>query len=134
MAGSGGVGGLGTALYFMKKENERNDQMVLRHRRRMARKGRRARAGQQAVDSRLDETEADLGRTLLLTMSVNQILVRKGFLSPAEIAHVAGELDMADGIADGKLDPATVRPPNAADSPAATSPEEFFRRLEQDNE
>lgn len=134
MAGSGGVGGLGTALYFMKKENERNDQMVLRHRRRMARKGRRARAGQQAVDSRLDETEADLGRTLLLTMSVNQILVRKGFLSPAEIAQLAGELDMADGIADGKLDPATVRPQEAATPKVATTPEEFFRRLEQDNE
>jgi len=126
-----GLGGWGTALYFMKKEDERIDRLVQRHRQRMARKGRRMADGQQAVEGRLDEVEVDLGRTLMLTMAVNQILVRKGFLTPAEIARVAGDLDMADGIADGKLDPAVVRPHESASPSSAATPEEFLRRLER---
>lgn len=133
MAGSGGAGGLGTALYFMKKEDERTKQLVERHRRRMARKARGARSERRAVEESLDEAEADLGRALLLTVAVDRLLERKGFLSPAELAQVAGELDLADGVADGKLDPATVRPPGAERPKAAATPEEFFRRLEQED-
>jgi hypothetical protein len=126
----GGVGGLGTALYFMRKEEERTNDLVQRHRRRMARKARRIGAGQQAVEARLHETEGDLGRTLMLAMTVNQLLLRKGVLTPTEIACVAEAIDVVDGVAFSKLDPAAVRPRPRAERHASADPKEFLRRLE----
>ena len=128
---SGGMGGMGTARYFMNQEDERVDRLLDRHRRRVERKARRAGAGEQMAEARLDEVEADLGRTLLLAMSVNQLLMRKGVLTAAEIEEVARQVDLADGVADGKLNPAAVRPPTASDATAET-PEDFLRQLEQE--
>lgn len=128
----GGVSGLGTALYFMKQEDRRINEQVRRHRRRMSRKGRRIGAGQRGLEARLDEAEADLGRTLLLAMTVDRILVEKGVLTSDEIASVANQLDLVDGVADGQLDPATVRPEGAARTEDPDGPEEFLRRLERE--
>ena len=44
---------------------------------------------------------------------------------------VAEVLFGADGVADGKLNPAAVRPPTASDATAET-PEDFLRQLEQE--
>ncbi len=65
---------------------------------------------EEVLRERLDFAEADLGRALLLAMAVNRLLVRKRAVTPAEIARVAEKLDLADGRADGKLDPGAVRP------------------------
>ena len=127
----GGVGYAGLARYFKNKEEERINQMLERHRRRMERKARRAGAGQRMVEARLDEVEADLGRTVLLTMTVNQLLLQKGVLTEAEIDWVARHMDLADGVADGRLDPAVVRPQTATRQ-AAETPEDFLRQLEQE--
>jgi hypothetical protein len=128
----GGIGGLGTALYFMRQEERRVNELVRRHRRRMSRKGRRIGAGQRGLEDRLDEAEADLGRTLLLAMTVDRILVQKRILTSDEIARVAKQLDLVDGVADGKLDPAAVRPEGAVRSDDSDGPEEFLRRLERE--
>jgi hypothetical protein len=128
----GGISGLGTALYFMRQEDHRTKELVRRHRQRMSRKGRRIGAGQRGLEARLDEAEADLGRTLLLALSVDRILVQKGVLTNDEIARVADQLDLVDGVADGQLNPATVRPAEAARSDGPEEPEEFLRRLERE--
>lgn len=90
MAGSGGVGGLGPALYFMRQEDKRIREMLGRHRRRIERKARRMASDQAAYRSRLDDAESDLGRTLLLAMAVNRTLVAKGVLSTNEISKSLG--------------------------------------------
>ena len=128
---SGGMGGMGTARYFMKQEDKRVDRLLQRHRHRVERKARRAGAEQQMVEARLDEVEADLGRTLLLTMSVNHLLMRHGVLTAAELDEVARDVDLADGVADGKLNPAVVRP-RAATPSSADTPEDFLRQLERE--
>jgi hypothetical protein len=126
----GGISGMGTAIYFMKKEDERIDRLHQRRRRRMERKARRAEAGHEMAEARLDEVEADLGRTVLLAMTVNQLLLEKGVLTQAEIDSVGREVDLVDGVADGKLNPAFVRPPTA--SMPAETPEDFLRQLERE--
>jgi hypothetical protein len=129
----GGVGYAGLARYFKNKEEERINDLLHRHRQRMQRKARRAGAEQEMTEARLDEVEADLGRTVLLAMTVNHLLQQKGVLTEAEIDWVAREVDVLDGIADGKLNPAVVRPKTAA-KPMAKTPEEFLRQLEQEDD
>lgn len=131
-AGSGGAGALSTALYFMQKEDERLADQRRRNRRRLAKKARRAARQEDAIREELDETEADLGRMLLLAVAVNRILVDKQVVTPSEIADVARQFDLADGRADGKLDPARVRPKAATQTPPHGSPEAFLRHLEQE--
>ena len=130
-AGSGGAGGLGTALYFMRREDQRIADMLQRNRRRLARKARRAARREDALGEELDEVESDLGRMLLLAMTVNRIFLQKNLLTSEELAAVARKLDLADGRADGKLDPATVRPRGAKQAGPAASPDEFLRDLQQ---
>lgn len=91
-----GLGGLCTARYFMRQEQQRIDALLDRSRRRRKRKQQRI-----TKDHRLDDAEDDLGQMLLLAMAVNRLLVRKQALQPAEIARVARELDLADGVEDG---------------------------------
>ena len=129
---TGGAGTLGPAFYFMRKESQRIDELIERHRRRMKRKAHRVEADEDALVDRLDEVEGDLGRLLLLAMSANRLLVRKRVLTTGEIAAVARRIDLADGVADGKLDPAVVRPPAAA-RPEEMPPEEFLRNLEKED-
>lgn len=87
---------------------------------------------QAAFRSRLDDAESDLGRTLLLAMAVNRTLVAKNVLSPSEITQVARQLDLSDGVEDGKLDPASFRDAESPERRRTTRPEEFLRRLESD--
>jgi hypothetical protein len=114
----------------MRQEDKRIREMLGRRRRRIERKARRMASDQAAYRLRLDDAESDLGRTLLLAMAVQQTLVAKGVLKPCELAQVARQLDLSDGIDDGKLDPAGFRD---ADSPVCSrpaEPDEYLRQLE----
>jgi hypothetical protein len=64
-------------------------------------------------------------------MTANQLFVQKGLLTETEIDWVGRQVDLWDGIADGKLDPAVVRPATAS-KPAAETPEDFLRQLERE--
>lgn len=132
MAGSGGVGGLGTALYFMREEDKRIRAMLGRHRRRIERKARRMASDQEGLHLRLDDVESDLGRTLLLAMAVNRTVVVKGVLSSSEITQAARQLDLSDGVEDGKLDPACLRDADSPGRSRPTEPEDFLRQLESE--
>ena len=131
MAGSGGAGALGPALYFMQKEDERLEELRRRNRRRLARKARRAARQEDVIREELDNTEADLGRVLLLAMTVNRLFLQKSLMTSEELAAVARKLDLADGRVDGKLDPNRVRPMAAAPPARSQSPEDFLARLEE---
>lgn len=111
--------------YFGDRHRELIDDKLARY---------RARADDPRImlDDRVDQLEGDLGRALLLLQALAETCVAKGILSRQEIAEMAKTIDVSDGIADGKLDPQTMRP---APSPAAepVSPEEHLRRLEEDS-
>jgi hypothetical protein len=132
MAGSEGIGGLGTALYFTRQEDKRIKEMLGRHRRRIERKARRTASDQAAYRSRLDDAESDLGRMLLLAVAVNRTLLANGILSSDELAQVARRLDLSDGVEDGKLDPAGFRDAESLERKRPADPEEFLRRLESE--
>jgi hypothetical protein len=59
---------------------------------------------------RIAQLEDDLARAVLLIHSLTEACVQKGIFTREEIAKTAAEIDMFDGIADGKLDPKVVRP------------------------
>lgn len=84
----------------------------------------------QLVD-RVNQLEDDLGRVLLLVQALAETCIAKGVLDRKEIAQMAKQVDLADGVADGKLDPQTVRPARPKQPPAAATPEEHLRRLEE---
>jgi hypothetical protein len=130
----GGAGGLGAALYLMRKERQRIDAAFERNRRRIARKARRRARDAESLAARLDEFRADLGRTLLMAFAANRLLADKGAVTTEEVARTARRIDLRDGRADGKLDPAMVRPADAPAAAEAPSPEEFLRRLEQEDD
>jgi len=114
----------------MRQEDKRIKEMLGRHRRRVERKARRMASDQAAYRSRLDDAESDLGRTLLLAMAVNRTLVAKGVLSTREITQVAQQLDLSDGVEDGKLAPAQFRDAGSPERNRVTEPEDFLRQLE----
>ncbi|MBW3596303.1 MAG: hypothetical protein KY475_03400 [Planctomycetes bacterium] len=116
------------------------------------RKLRHVQRSRSQVDARLreeiDQLSNDLGRALLLLHSLVETCVRKGVLTRDEIRDVAREIDLADGAADGRVDPAALRPPEEQlpERPPTTleylrdlekqpidSPGEFLNKLEREN-
>ena len=103
------LGGIDTARYFRRKEAERLDAMMARNRKRRLRRAGRVGRDESRIGEELDETESDLGRALLLTVSLHNVLKEKGLLVPADLAEAARDVDLLDGLADGRLDPSAVR-------------------------
>jgi len=131
---SSGMGAMMTAHYFMQKERKRIDALLRRQRSRLARKARRVARDEQALSQQVDEVEADLGRTLLLAFSVNRLLVRKKIVSPQDVMRIARDVDRRDGQADGRADPALMRPPNEAAKQPPPTPGAFLRQLEREED
>jgi hypothetical protein len=65
--------------------------------------------GTTTVD-RTERLEEDLARAVLMIHTLVEACVRKGMFTREEIARVSAEIDLFDGTADGRLDPAAVRP------------------------
>ena len=63
-----------------------------------------------AMRDRVKELEEDLGRVALLTRALVDVCLAKGLLTRDEIAAMIAKADLADGTADGKLDPKKLRP------------------------
>lgn len=111
--------------YFGDRHRESIDARIKRMR------ARSADARADLVD-RVATLEGDLGRVLLLLSALSETCISKGILTQDELAAMAEQVDLDDGIADGKLDPATVRP-EENESPSAVTPEEHLRRLEKES-
>ena len=59
----------------------------------------------ESVQQRLDETERQLGRTMLAVEALFEILVEKGLVTTAELFARIDEIDLRDGKMDGKISP-----------------------------
>ncbi len=56
--------------------------------------------------------------------ALTEICLRKGVISEDELAKVMRDIDLSDGVADGKLDA-------SADEETPKTPEQFLRDLER---
>jgi|SRR5690606_10289105 len=88
-------------------------------------------AEEAALGDEIAQLENDLGRALLLLHSLIETCVRKGVLTREEISAVARQIDLSDGVADGQLHPATMRPSHEKAPRRATTTLEFLRHLER---
>jgi hypothetical protein len=57
-----------------------------------------------------EQLEEDLARAVLLIHTLTEACIRKGVFTREEVAQVSREIDLFDGVADGRLDPTVVRP------------------------
>ncbi len=57
----------------------------------------------QSLERRVEELENDLGQAGLIIEALLQVLQEKGTLTRDEVAKRAIEVDLADGVRDGKL-------------------------------
>jgi hypothetical protein len=66
-----------------------------------------------ALETRVQQLEDDLGRVALLTRALIDAVLKKGVLTQIELAEMMTKADMQDGVRDGKLDLKTLhlRPP-----------------------
>jgi hypothetical protein len=62
------------------------------------------------IAERAEQLEEDLARAVLIIHTLTEACVRKGLFTREEVAQVASEIDLLDGVADGQLNPAVVRP------------------------
>ena len=56
------------------------------------------------------ELEHSLWRVALLARALAEVCLKKGLLSESELGAMLAEVDMADGVGDGILDPWVVMP------------------------
>lgn len=73
---------------------------------------------------RATQLEADLARAVLIIHTLVEACVRKGVFTREELAQVSAQVDLWDGTADGRLDPATVRPAPPPPPAATAAPTE----------
>ena len=69
------------------------------------------------VTARINELEADVGRLALVVVTLTETIVRKGVATREELRTLVSEVDVLDGAADGKFDPAALRPAKAETPP-----------------
>jgi hypothetical protein len=86
------------------------------------------------TEDRVAQLEDDLARTLLLVQALAETCIAKGVLTREELAAMAEQVDVSDGVADGKLDLQTIRPPVVDDPVIETTTEEYLHRLEEESE
>ena len=127
-----GLAGLGVARYFQKKEVERLEVMLDRRRKHQRRKVNRAARDENRLAQDVDDADADLGRALLLTVALHDVLLDKGLLVSNDLGQAARDVDLLDGTADGKLDPAVLRPADDSPPNGSDDPKDFLKRLERD--
>lgn len=116
-------GAYAISKYFANEHRELIDKRMRRWR-------ERANDPRIALVDRVGNLEADLGRALLLLHALAESCLRAGVMSHEQLSQIAAELDRSDGIEDGKLDPATLRPEERTNPNIST--EEYLRRLEEE--
>jgi hypothetical protein len=72
---------------------------------------------ERELRDRVEELEDDLGRALLLLHAVCEASLSKGLFTQSELDRFIEAIDVSDGRADGKLDPATQRPDDSEEPP-----------------
>ena len=111
-------------FYTAKEFNRMDDRL-----RRMRMQSGASRAN---LLDRVDELEDDLCRMSLILHAVVEASVNKGVLTREEISDMVEQIDLLDGQADGKLDPAALDPSREARAARQLSTEEHLNRLEKE--
>ena len=122
------MAGLHELARYCRKEQARLYEQGLERRRKLQRHKRmwrRWRATSDATEQRFRQCQDDLASMLLLAAGVRRALLDAGALEKADLTEAIRRMDLADGVADGKLNPAVTRP--APQPPLST--EEYLRRL-----
>lgn len=65
----------------------------------------------EALTTRIEEHQADLGRIVLFLHAFTEACITKGQITRDDIADAAAGLDVSDGNADGQLDPRVLTQP-----------------------
>jgi len=73
------------------------------------RRARAMRRDRRSAARQREDLESDVGFLALTLLSLVRSLVEKGVLSPEDLRAHMRELDAADGVEDGKLDPDAAR-------------------------
>lgn len=110
-----------------EEENKRVDEKLAAMRR-MRMQSAKTSAG------RIQSLEDDLGRVALLARALAEVCMRKGLLTEAELHAIIDEVDLADGVSDGKLAPDVVLPGESkqAPPPYAVPPQAKIVRRKRD--
>ena len=66
--------------------------------------------GEVPAADRMDLLEDDLARALLVIHTLTEACIQRGVFTREELNQMAAQVDLWDGVADGKLDPAVIRP------------------------
>ena len=114
---------LSISKYFGARHKELMDAKIKRYR-------AQARDSRFDQDARLAQLEDDFARALLVIHSLAETCIAKGVFTQAELMEITERVDLEDGVADGKLNPETIRPVTE-EEPAPATPESYFRNLEQ---
>jgi len=101
------LGGL-LGSYAFAARASREDARELERRLEAIHKSRMRSAKTSAERAR--ELEHDLGRVALLARALAEVCLQKGLLTKAELGAMLLEVDIADGVGDGSLDPRVVMP------------------------
>ena len=72
-------------------------------------KSRADRNSRIRANERIEALEEDLGRAALVLRALMEACVKKGVVTPDELLLLMKQADLADGAADGKLDPKRLR-------------------------
>lgn len=103
--------------FYTAKEFNRLEQKI-------ARSTSEKRVGDRRVSAEVERLKDDLGRAYLMISALTELCLRKGVISEEELSAVLHDIDIRDGIEDGKMTP----PPDESE---ATTPEQFLRELER---
>jgi hypothetical protein len=66
------------------------------------------------LQQRVEQLEDDLARVGLVTLALAKLCVEKGVLSPDELNAKMSEVDLADGVEDGRASPDATEPGGGA--------------------
>lgn len=66
-------------------------------------KDRKKRAADRRLIAEVDRLKEDLGRAYLMISALTELSLRKGLISDDELSQVMRDIDLSDGVEDGKL-------------------------------
>lgn len=96
--------------YWMDQRINQVNQSVFVQRRLAAKASQKQTQQNQDVAESIEDLEADLGRMALLVRVLLDACIQKGVVTHDELSRMIGEIDMLDGVQDGRLDPKKARP------------------------
>lgn len=87
---------------------------------------RKKRAADRQLLAEVDRLKDDLGRAYLMISALTELCLRKDLISEDELSQVMRDIDLTDGVEDGKL-------ATQAEDEQPKTPEQFLSELERED-